>query len=447
LGYNAAIPGALIELSKCYAKVIEDNPSAENYMKLEKFVAKQNFFETHNYNYQDILKKNNKYIYSCNLMTNAATSYLQSLVKDMRFDQIEEYNKTLKEGVSTKQPCAKKISKLVANILEANACSIAINNYNKYIKSDSEDKSASSLAEQKSKLALKDEILLSLNHCSKNNIESSLSKKAQYLAETYLFNETKKLNEVFWFDDFLKKYPKSIYTGQVKQLIAQKQFSQAINSHNISDIKTFIEDHPSSPQIADARNIYQKKLFDLAVSTNTIKGYKKFIKSSKNKPHTQKARKLMSQLPRVAKLEADVLRLSCTIIKEPPSVEQIVAGVPFELEYPVYQWNYTIRIKEVNGIDVKLTHTNSFIEKDFTVWTSDDHYSLPEDINHISIEPYGTHSYTGSYKDYGKKCDLCNGTAIEKYLGKDGFGNDIKVSIGFNLKLCDNSNSCIIMGK
>lgn len=108
--------------------------------------------------------------------------------------------------------------------------------------------------------------------------------------------KAKEESSIFYFKQFLKKYPNSIYRKEIINLLDSTSFQFALESESIEFLINYIRDFPDSKYSEEAFINLHKLEFNKVKEENTITAYLNFINQYPNAQQIYEAKKIIEAL-------------------------------------------------------------------------------------------------------------------------------------------------------
>lgn len=116
--------------------------------------------------------------------------------------------------------------------------------------------------------------------------------KAIFFRDSIAFSFVLKQHNTVSSEAFMKKYPKSVFFDQAKNLFLDEQYKEITISGDISDYLSFLNTCPENPHVPDAEN----RIYEISVKNGNINDYISFIKTYTQNRNINEAWKKLYQL-------------------------------------------------------------------------------------------------------------------------------------------------------
>lgn len=96
------------------------------------------------------------------------------------------------------------------------------------------------------------------------------------------WNHAQRKNSVYYYDDFIKRYPNSDLVPKAKEKIAELDWSEARKIDSIREYGAFLKKHPNSIFSDDAHNRIAELRYSEIISSGSYGPLESFINANKN---------------------------------------------------------------------------------------------------------------------------------------------------------------------
>ncbi|MCF8255605.1 MAG: hypothetical protein K9J84_13595 [Bacteroidia bacterium] len=101
-------------------------------------------------------------------------------------------------------------------------------------------------------------------------------------SQTKKWEETKQINTIEAYQEFLEKYPNRKYSTQAKDKLTSLEYEQAINENTIKQYNYFLREYPKSKYDSEILIKLEKVSWEVAQENKTIISYNDYLKNNPN---------------------------------------------------------------------------------------------------------------------------------------------------------------------